>query len=111
MWADDAARGHSATSKKGELVEAVITETCPLVASDHLILPEGSLIRVGDASQPARRLARNGQLESCFTPSGAADGIAQKVETSLEGVAVAKGQNLKLDSEGGAQVTTPSPDI
>ena len=31
----------------------------------------------------------------------------KKSQTSLEGVAVAKGENLKLDSEGGAQVTTP----
>jgi hypothetical protein len=29
------------------------------------------------------------------------------VEATLEGVDAAKGQNLKLDSEGGAQVTTP----
>ena len=34
-------------------------------------------------------------------------GVEQKVVTSLEGVAVAKGENLKLDAEGGAQMTTP----
>ena len=34
-------------------------------------------------------------------------GIQQPVEASLEGVAVAKGEHLSLDSEGGAQVTTP----
>src|SRR4029077_19376541 len=33
---------NSSTSKKGDAVEALITE--PLVVSDHLILPEGSII-------------------------------------------------------------------
>ncbi len=57
--------------------------------------------------QPARRLARNGQLRILFREVAPPNGIEQKVETSLEGVAVAKGENLKLDAEGGAQVTTP----
>lgn len=96
----------SATSKKGEVVEAVITE--PLVASEHLVLPEGSVIRGSVMqAQPARRLARNGQLRILFHEVAPPNGIAEKVQTSLEGVAVAKGEHLKLDSEGGAQVTTP----
>jgi hypothetical protein len=96
----------SATAKKGEAVEAVITE--PLVASDHLILPEGSVIRGSvTQAQPARRLARNGQLRILFHEVAPPNGVEQKVETSLEAVAVAKGQHLKLDREGGAQVTTP----
>lgn len=96
----------SATSKKGEAIEALLTE--PLVASDHLILPEGSVIR-GSVMQvrPARRLGRNGQLRILFHEVAPPNGIAEKVQTSLEGVAVAKGENLKLDAEGGAQVTTP----
>lgn len=96
----------SATSKKGEVVEAMITE--PLVASDHLILPEGSVIRGSVMqAQPARRLARNGQLRILFHEVAPPNGIEQKVVTSLEGVAVANGEHLKLDREGGAQVTTP----
>jgi hypothetical protein len=97
---------NSSTSKKGDPVEAMITE--PLVASDHLILPEGSVIRGAVMQvQPARRLARNGQLRILFHEVAPPNGIEQKVETSLEGVAVAKGEHLKLDAEGGAQVTTP----
>jgi len=97
---------NSATSKKGEPVEALIT--APLLASDHLILPEGSVIRGSVMQvQPARRLARNGQLRILFHEVAPPNGIQQKVETSLEGVAVAKGEHLKLDAEGGAQVTTP----
>ena len=97
---------NSSISKKGDPVEALITE--PLVVSNHLILPEGSVIRGSVMQvQPARRLARNGQLRILFHEVAPPDGIAQKVQTSLEGVAVAKGEHLKLDAEGGAQVTTP----
>lgn len=87
-------------------MEALLTE--PLVASDHLILPEGSVIRGSVMQvQPARRLARNGQLRILFHEVAPPNGVAERVQTSLEAVAVAKGENLKLDSEGGAQVTTP----
>lgn len=96
----------SASSKKGDAVEAELTE--PLVVSDHLILPEGSTVRGSVMQvQQARRLARNGQLRILFHEVVPPNGIAEKVQTSLEGVAVEKGQHLKLDSEGGAQVTTP----
>jgi hypothetical protein len=96
----------SATAKKGDPVEALITQ--PLVVSDHLILPEGSVIK-GSVVQVARarRLGRNGQLRILFHQVAPPNGIEQKVETNLEGVAVAKGEHLKLDAEGGAQVTTP----
>jgi hypothetical protein len=97
---------NSATSKKGDKVEAVITQ--PLVVSDRLILPEGSVISGSVMQvQPARRLARNGQLRILFHEVAPPNGVEQKVVTSLEGVAVAKGEHLKLDTEGGAQVTTP----
>jgi hypothetical protein len=96
----------SATAKKGDPVEALITE--PLVASNHLILPEGSLIKGSVVQvQHARRLGRNGQLRILFHQVAPPNGLEQKVETNLEGVAVAKGEHLKLDAEGGAQVTTP----
>ena len=97
---------NSSTTKKGEAVEALTTQ--PLIVSDHLILPvgsviQGSVIRV----QPARRLGRNGQLRILFHQVTPPAGVEQKVQASLEGVAVAKGEHLKLDAEGGAQVTTP----
>jgi len=96
----------SATSKKGDVVEALLTE--PLLASNQLILPEGSVIRGSvTGARPARRWARNGQLRILFHEVAPPNGIAQQVQTSLEGVAVAKGENLTLDREGGAQVTTP----
>ena len=96
----------SAESKKGDLVEAVITQ--PLVASNHLFLPEGSRLK-GSVLQvrPARRFARNGQLRIVFHQVVPPNGIEEKVEASLEGVHVAKGEHLQLDSEGGAQVIAP----
>jgi hypothetical protein len=96
----------SAQSKKGDPVEAVITQ--PLVVSDHLFLPEGSRLK-GSVLQvrPARRFSRNGQLRIVFHQVVPPNGIQQMVEASLEGVAAEKGEHLSLDSEGGAQVTTP----
>src|ERR1700674_3714009 len=97
---------NSATAKKGEPVEAVISQ--PLVVSNPLFLPKGSHIK-GSVLQvrPARRLNRNGQLRIVFHQVVPPDGIEQKVQASLEGVEVAKGEHLSLDAEGGAQVTTP----
>jgi hypothetical protein len=96
----------SAHSRKGEPVEALITQ--PLVYSGHLFLPEGSQLR-GSVLQvrPARKLNRNGQLRIAFRQVVLPGGIQQAVDASLAGVAVEKGEHLKLDSEGGAQVTTP----
>lgn len=97
---------NSATAKKGAPVEAVISQ--PLVVSNQLFLPQGSHIK-GTVLQvrPAGRLKRNGQLRIVFHQVAPPDGIEQKVEASLEGVEVAKGEHLSLDAEGGAQVTTP----
>jgi hypothetical protein len=96
----------SAQNKKGDPVEAVITQ--PLVVSDHLFLPEGSRLK-GSVLQvhPARRFSRNGQLRIVFHQVVPPSGLEEKVEASLEGVQVAKGEHLQLDSEGGAQVTAP----
>lgn len=93
-------------SHKGDPVEAVISQ--PLVASNHLFLPEGSRL-IGTVLQvrPARRLGRNGQLRIIFRQAVPPAGMEQKVEASLEGVEVSRGEHLSLDAEGGAQVTTP----
>ena len=59
----------SSTAKQGDLVEALITE--PLVISDHLILPEGSVIKGSVLqAQPARRMGRNGRLRILFHRPG-----------------------------------------
>ncbi|HEY2458257.1 MAG TPA: hypothetical protein VGI13_13220 [Candidatus Acidoferrum sp.] len=96
----------SATAKKGDPVEAVLSR--PLFAEDRLILPQGSLLKGTVVQvQPARSLSRNGQLRMVFHELVLPDGIEQKVETSLEGVQAGKNQDVKLDSEGGAEANTP----
>jgi len=91
----------SATAKNGDSVETLVTE--PLVVSGHLILPEGRVIKGSVIqAQPARRLGRNGQLRILFHQVAPPNGLEPKVEANLEGVAVAKGEHLKLDDEGGA---------
>ena len=97
---------NSSTTKKDTPVDAVISQ--PLVVSDKLFLPEGSHIK-GSVLQvrPARRLGRNGQLRIVFHQVVPPSGLEEKIEASLEGVAVSKGEHLSLDSEGGAQVTAP----
>jgi hypothetical protein len=96
----------SASVQKGETVEAVMTE--PLFTDTQLILPEGTLLK-GSVLQvhPARRLHRNGQLRIVFHEIVPPKSAEQHVEASLEGVEVKDDEHLTLDSEGGAQATTP----
>lgn len=97
----------SATAHKGDVVEAVLSQ--PLVDGQrHLILPEGSRLEgTVRQVQPARRMKKNGQLRIAFQQLIPPDGIAEKVESTLEAVESSKAANLKLDSEGGAEATTP----
>jgi hypothetical protein len=97
----------SATSQKGEAAEAVISQ--PLLdAEGHLIVPQGSRLKgTVRQAQPARHMKKNGQLRIAFQQLIPPDGIAEKVETTLEGVQSGKDANVKLDSEGGAEATTP----
>ncbi len=96
----------SATTKKGAAVEAVLSQ--PLFDGDRLILPEGSRLKgVVLQARPAARLHHNGQLRIAFRQIVPPDGVAQKVVASLESVQAGKDGNVKLDSEGGAEASTP----
>jgi hypothetical protein len=96
----------SATAHKGDEIEAVLTR--PLFDGNRLILPQGSRLK-GAVLQvrPARRMSRTGQLRLVFHELALPDGVGQKVEASLQSVQVAKGQDVKLDAEGGAEANTP----
>jgi hypothetical protein len=96
----------SATAQKGEEVDAVLSQ--PLFDGNRLVLPQGSRLK-GSVVQvrPARRLSHNGQLRMGFHELVLPDGIEQKVEASLEGVQSGKGQDVKLDSEGGTEANSP----
>jgi hypothetical protein len=97
----------SATTQSGEAVEAVISQ--PLLDGEgHLIVPQGSRLKgTVRQVQPARRMKKNGQLRIAFQQLILPDGIEEKVEATLEGVQSGKDANVKLDSEGGAEATTP----
>jgi hypothetical protein len=96
----------SATATKDDTVEAIVTQ--PLFAAGHVVLPQGTVLkgRVLQARR-ARRLHRNGQLRIVFHEVVPPSGITRGVDASIEAVAAGKDENLKLDSEGGAQVTSP----
>jgi hypothetical protein len=96
----------SADAKQGDPVEAVMTE--PLIADNQLVLPEGTDLKGSVLqAQPARNLRRNGRLRIVFHEIVPPNSATQKVEASLEGVEVKSDEHLNLDSEGGAQTTTP----
>jgi len=82
--------------------------TEPLFTNNQLILPQGTVLRGSVLQvQPARSLHRNGQLRIVFHQVVPPKSAEQQVEASLEGVEVKGDENLSLDSEGGAQATTP----
>lgn len=96
----------SATSRTDDKVEAMVTR--PLFDGDRLILPQGAILR-GSVVQvePARHMSRNGELRFVFHDLALPNGLDQKVSTVLTGVQAGKTDNLRLDSEGGAQATSP----
>jgi len=96
----------SGTTKKGADVEAVLSQ--PLFDGDRLVLPQGSRLK-GSVVQvePARHLHRNGQLRLVFHQLIPPDGMPQEVAASFEGVQSGAGDHVKLDTEGGAQATSP----
>ena len=94
---------NSATAKRGDAVEARVSQ--PLLVDDKLYLPEGSRLKgVVLQVRPARRFARNGQLRIAFHEVAPPSGMEQQIQSTLEGVEATRGDNLTLDSEGGAQV-------
>ena len=96
----------SATTKEGATIEAVLSR--PLFEGDSLILPTGSSLK-GTVlqSRPAQKLHHNGQLRIVFHQLQPPEGLEQKVSAVPVGVAAAKAEHLALDSEGGAEATSP----
>jgi len=97
---------NSATTQKGAEVEAVLAQ--PLFDGSRLILPEGSRLKGSVLQvQPARRLHHNGHLRIAFRQIVPPDGVPQTVVASLEGVQAGQENHVTLDSEGGAEASTP----
>jgi hypothetical protein len=97
---------NSATTAKGEEIEAVLSQ--PLFDGDRLILPQGTRLR-GLVTQvrAARRLKHNGQLRLSFRSLVLPDGIEQRVVANLQGIQTREDDHVTLDSEGGARTTSP----
>ncbi len=97
---------NSATTQKGAEVTAVLSQ--PLFDGERLVLPEGSRIKGNVVQvQPARRWHHNGQLRIVFRELALPDGIDQRVVAGLESIQAGKNEHVKLDSEGGAEATSP----
>ncbi len=95
----------SATTPRGTLLEAVLTE--PVFADDgRLIYPEGTKL-TGEVTyaQRARWLHRNGQLRFLFERVDAPNADAAPLLAALHAVDVSGEDAVVLDDEGGAAVT------
>ncbi len=96
----------SSTARRGDAVTAVLSQ--PLFADTRLVFPEGSRL-TGSVVQarPARFMSRNGQLRIVFHEIVPPDGIERAIQSTVEGAQSGKDQNVKIDSEGGAEAQTP----
>ncbi len=97
----------SATAAKGAPVKALVTK--PLFFSKNnkrLLIPEGTELE-GNVVQvrAARDLHRNGRLRFVIRKMELPSGARHRVDASVEGLEVGRGQGLALDSEGGTSVT------
>lgn len=98
----------SQTARKGDVVEAVITQ--PLLSTDGLrvLVPEGTHLHgVVVQSKPSRSFGRNGDLRFAFRdldlpgPDGSARAI--EIHGKLSGAETTPGQHVSIDEEGQAQ--------
>jgi len=97
----------SATTKKDAPVNAILSQ--PLFSAEHeLILPQGTRLEgLVIQARPARDFKRNGELRFVFRKLELPEGAERTVTASLEGVEVGRGDNMELDSEGGAHSVSP----
>ena len=96
----------SATTKKGAAVEAIVSR--PLFDGDRLSIPQGAALNgsVVQVERP-RYFSHNGQLRFVFHDLVLPDGLDHKVDAILQGVQGGKTDDLRVDSEGGSQASTP----
>ena len=93
----------SATSKVGDPAEAVLTHPLLNAKGDGVILPTGTrLIGTVQQAKPARMWGRNGTLRFSFHQVVLPTGTLAGVQSQMTGVEGMKGQNVHVDSEGGA---------
>ena len=95
----------SATNKREDPAEAVLTE--PVYSADHhLLLPEGTrLLGTVLAATPAKRLGQNGELRFTFKEVQLASGVKSPMRGHLTAADAGKAGNVIIDEEGGAHAT------
>jgi hypothetical protein len=96
----------SATPRKGDPVKAMLSR--PLFDGKQLIFPQGSRLKGSVVEvRPARHLSRNGQLRVTFREISPPEGITQTIQANLKALESAKRDDVRLDTEGGAEAQTP----
>ncbi len=94
----------SATDKVGNPVSAVLTQPYFNAKKTSVILPTGTPVTgVITQAKPARGLGRNGTLRFAFRQIELPSGATEKMHGQMTAVEGTKGQNLTVDSEGGAK--------
>lgn len=103
----------SATGKRSQAIEAVLSKPLLDPARRQVLLPEGTRLKgVVVEAQPARWMARNGKLRFSFRsielPPGSTTGpgsapTERAVLGQLSAAEGMQGENLSIDSEGGAK--------
>lgn len=96
----------SSTAQVGESIEAVLSR--PLFDGESLVLPTGSSLK-GSVLQakPSGKMHQNGQLRIVFHVLDPPECTVRRVNAIPVGVGAPKSQHLVLDSEGGAEATSP----
>jgi hypothetical protein len=96
----------TATARKGDPVKAMLSR--PLFDGKQLIFPQGSRLKGSVVEvRPARHLSRNGQLRITFREISPPEGITQTIQANLKALESARRDDVRLDTEGGAEAQTP----
>ncbi len=97
----------SATDKVGDPVVAVLTRPYLNQSKTDVILPTGTQLRgVVTQAKPARSLDRNGTLRFAFRQIVLPSGSLENMHGQMTAVEGASGQNVTVDSEGGAKANS-----
>lgn len=97
----------SKTDKYGTPVKAVLTQ--PYLSKNHkdVILPNGTVLTgLVTQAKPARYWGRNGTLRFTFRQVKLPAGTTENVNAQMTAVEGRKGQNVTVDSEGGAHANS-----
>lgn len=97
----------SATNKVGNPIVAELTQPYLNATKTDEILPTGTqLLGVVTQAKPARKFGHNGTLRFAFRQVKLPSGALQQMHGQMTAVEGTKGQNVTVDSEGGAKANS-----